>query len=30
MRLANVPVDTRLGMRREMVSQSFTARIDEL
>lgn len=30
MRLASVPVDPSWGMRREMMSQSFTTRIDEL
>ncbi len=30
MRLASVPVDPAWGMRREMMSQSFTTRIDEL
>ncbi|UUC18171.1 translesion error-prone DNA polymerase V subunit UmuC [Pseudomonas asiatica] len=30
MRLASVPVDPSWGMRREMMSQSFTTRVDEL
>ncbi len=30
MRLASVPVDPSWGMRREMMSQSFTTRMDEL
>lgn len=30
MRLASVPVDPSWGMRREMMSQSFTSRVDEL
>lgn len=30
MRLASVPVDPSWGMRRELMSQSFTTRIDEL
>ncbi|MGY3284358.1 hypothetical protein ACVW05_001949 [Pseudomonas fulva] len=30
MRLASVPADPSWGMRREMMSQSFTTRVDEL
>ena len=30
MRLASVPVDPAWGMRREIMSQSFTTRIDDL
>lgn len=30
MRLSSVPVDPSWGMRREMMSQSFTTRVDEL
>lgn len=30
MRLANVPVDPSWGMRREMMSQSFTTNMNEL
>lgn len=30
MRLASVPVDPSWGMRREMMSQSFTTKMDEL
>ncbi|MCX9137588.1 DUF4113 domain-containing protein [Pseudomonas putida] len=30
MRLASVPVDPLWSMRREMMSQSFTTRVDEL
>jgi len=30
MRLASVPVDPSWGMRREMMSQSFTTRVDEI
>ncbi|WP_337587806.1 DUF4113 domain-containing protein [Pseudomonas putida] len=30
MRLASVPVDSSWDMRREMMSQSFTPRVDEL
>ncbi|MCG3646520.1 DUF4113 domain-containing protein [Pseudomonas putida] len=30
MRLASVPVDPSWGMRREMMSQSFTTQVDEL
>lgn len=29
MRLASVPVDPSWGMRREMMSQSFTTRVDD-
>lgn len=30
MRLASVPTDPDWGMRREMMSQSFTTRVDQL
>lgn len=30
MRLASAPVDAAWGMRREMMSQSFTTRVNEL